>query len=169
MILATRPAQIMVAGVEGSNFINHTLGSSGSPQHRTIPTSTAMNTTSERWCLDPLSKIPFVVLSFERQKNPWGKAESVGHCYDRIKARNFLSAFNISPKIRCYVTTFGGLLQAEFGALSQATNAFGELGAMFHGDVSSHVRRRFRVGLLIQRNEHMTQESAEPARAAHRH
>ncbi len=69
-----------------------------------------LRSTSVQQGLDPLSNISVVLFSFERQKNSWGKAQSFGHGHDRVKARNLLSTFNISPKIRGYVGAFRGLL-----------------------------------------------------------
>lgn len=96
-------------------------------------------------CLNALSKIPFIIFSFQRQKDSWRKAEPLGHSHDRIKTRNLFSAFNVSPKIGSYVAAFRSFLQAELGSLSKPSNTFGELRAMFQGRRSSHHSEHFGV------------------------
>jgi hypothetical protein len=94
-------------------------------------------------CLNTLSKIPFVFISFQGQKDSRRKAEPLGHSHDRIETRNLFPALNVSPKIGGYITAFRSLLETELSSLSEPTNAFGELRAMFQGHTSSHDSEHF--------------------------
>jgi hypothetical protein len=96
-------------------------------------------------CLNALSKISFIIFSFQGQKDSWRKAEPLGHRHDRIETRNLFSAFNVSPKIGGYVAAFRRFLEAEIGSLSEPTNTFGELRAMFQGRTSSHHSEHFGI------------------------
>jgi hypothetical protein len=85
---------------------------------------------------NPLADIPVLFLSFERQEDAGRKSKSFGHRNDGIETRHCLAPFNVPPRVRGYVTAFGGFLETEFGAPPQLTNAFRELRMMFHSDGS---------------------------------
>jgi hypothetical protein len=49
--------------------------------------------------LDSFAEIPLVPLLFQGQEYSRRKAQPFRHCNDRVKTRDFLAAFNISPKL----------------------------------------------------------------------
>jgi hypothetical protein len=104
-----------------------------------------LRTTFVQDRLNALSKIPFIFFSFQGQKNSWRKTQPFCHSYDGIETRNFFYAFNVSPKIGGDVAAFRSFLEAELGSLSEPTNTFGELRAMFQGCTSSHHSEHFGV------------------------
>jgi len=97
-----------------------------------------LRTTFVQNSVDSLAKLAFVVFPFERKEYAWGKVEPFGHGNDSVETWDFLSAFDISPKIGSYISAFGSLLETKPRAFSKFANALRELGTMFQCGMSQH-------------------------------
>lgn len=97
-----------------------------------------LRTTFVQNSVDSLAKLAFVFFSFERKEYAWGKVKPFGHGNDRVETWDFLSAFDISPKIGSYISAFGSSLETKPRAFSKFANALRELGTVFQFSMSQH-------------------------------
>jgi hypothetical protein len=97
-----------------------------------------LRTTFVQNSVDSLAKLAFVFFPFERKEYAWGKVEPFGHGNDSVETWDFLSPFDISPKIGSYISAFGSLLETKPRAFSKFANALRELGTMFQCSMSQH-------------------------------